>query len=131
MRCPRCGTEVYCLIEGVCETCKGIQNATEVAKAAYKAKNAPKRKQKGQHKLDANISLYLFYIAHNTDVLELNKKDFIVMGIPRTSVNYLIKILKKKNYITTVGKVGKQYYKPNRQWLIDIRNNASRIRGLI
>jgi hypothetical protein len=89
------------------------------------------RKPKSAHALDKNILTFVRYVIANPDVDKLNKVDFETeMGIPVTSVNYLIKKLKAKGLLSTVGIKGKQYYQPSplrEQALLGIRRMGKAI----
>ena len=128
MRCTRCGESALALHNTLCTTCYTLDPTTGQEKLEALAKKP--RKPKSNNKLEANVLTYLTYVIEHPDLDKFNKKDFEkLMDIPVTSVNYLIKVLKKRQYIVTIGKRGAQAYVPNRDFLVCIVINLVRIRG--
>lgn len=106
-QCRRCLKYKWALLEDkLCSKCHDIER--KEIEAAAKLRRKPKR----EHALKANVETYLRYIMKNRPE-KFNKRDFErLMGIPFTSVNYLIRTLKKKDLIKTEGKAGAQYFVP-------------------
>lgn len=113
----------------LCGTCFAVNPLT-----AYEQKLADsrlKRKPKSKHNVEANVQKYIDYMIANPDIDTFNKKHFTEMGIQVTSVNYLMKVLKKRGYIKTVGQVGKQKYIADVSSIVNIRECISMLRNIM
>jgi len=110
LHCKKCGDSTYALMEGgVCASC-----ACLVIPPTVELEKKP-RKPKSKHKLEQNILTYLIYVVEHPELETIQKKDMHnLMGISYTATNYLIKVLKERGFIITIGKPGAQKLKPVR-----------------
>jgi len=110
LHCKKCGAPAYALMEGrLCTACTGL-----VIPPTVELEEKP-RKPKSKHKLERNILTYLIYVVEHPELETIQKKDmYSLMGIPHTATNYLIKVLKERGFIITIGKPGAQKLKPVR-----------------
>lgn len=93
-------------------------------KAKQKALLVPQVRRK---KIEWNIIAYLFYCTEHLEVESMNKRHFERIGVPMSSVNYLVKLLKQRGFLSTVGKVGKQRYVPTHKVIKNVLVQKYRI----